>query len=102
MVQMLDQYMARLEGDPKNVKMLLQVAEILHHLGREEEAYNHRVQASEILYDKHRWSDCIAICERLLRVNPNDIDILDRMDSARLGQAQMRIIDSAIDDGKRK
>lgn len=96
MQRALQQYLTHLELDPRNAKMQRQVAEILHHLGRDDEAYLHWLDASEILLAQQHWDECLALCERLLAINPHDRTVQDRLRQARVSRDQMREIDRAI------
>jgi predicted Zn-dependent protease len=95
--QSLAQYRSHLENDPHNAKLHQQVAEILHHLGRDNEAYAHWVEASELLFKQQQWRECTALCERLVQMNPSDPRMRDRLSRAALMKAQMKELDSAIE-----
>lgn len=94
----LTQYMSHLELDPQNAKLHVQLAELMHHLRREEDAVKHWLRASELQFEQQNWESCVALCERLIQLLPTDGAVHDRLKKARLRHAQMSAIDNAIEE----
>lgn len=96
----LKQYLSHLEVSPENAKLHMQIAEILHHLRRVDEAFIHWCEASELHFAQEAWDDCIALCERLVKLSPRDERLKTRLHTANLRRDQIRELNSAIDEAE--
>jgi tetratricopeptide (TPR) repeat protein len=96
----LKQDLSHLEVNPENARLHMQVAEILHHLRRVDEAFIHWCEASELHFAQEAWDECIALCERLVKLSPRDERLKKRLHTAQLRRDQIRELNSAIDDAE--
>jgi len=84
--RLLSQYLSHLNSNPKNPKLHSQVAELYNHLGDLETAFSHWCEASELFFEQRMWSNCQGICEKLLKLSPNDSQIRRRLEAVRSRQ----------------
>lgn len=96
MMEALDNYENVIKMNPTNANAHCKLADVLEQLGRHDEAYVHLEKASEIFFTKGETRKCIVICERLLKINPADGKIRDRLSKAELKKDAFKALESAI------
>lgn len=94
--QVVQSYRDTLAINPGNAAIRVKLADLLEQMGRIPEMLEQLGLASEIYQKKDELAQCVAACERYLRMNPGDQRMRKRMNEAILKRDAFKALESAI------
>jgi len=94
--QVVANYQDILQVNPQNANVRLKLADLYEQMGREEDAMNELVRASEIFFQKSELAMCITVCERVLAKDSSCGKVRERLSKAVLKRDAFKALESAI------
>jgi tetratricopeptide (TPR) repeat protein len=94
--QVAANYLDILQVNPQNANVRLKLADIYEQIGKTAEALAELVQASEIFFQKSELNMCVSVCERILKKDPTDGRVRERLSKAVLKRDAFKALESAI------
>lgn len=94
--QIVSNYLDILAVNSQNALVRVKLAEILEQMGRIPQMLHQLALASETFFNKNELGECVAVCERYLRINPADGKVRKRLNEASLKRDAYKAIESAI------
>jgi len=94
--QVAANYLDILQVNPQNANVRLKLADIYEQIGKSAEALAQLIQASEIFFQKSELNMCVSVCERILKKDPTDARVRERLSKAVLKRDAFKALESAI------